>query len=134
MINIILQIKSLNINQLNEILIEEEKTLEWISSIKWADGYKCRKCGHNNFCKGKNSYSRRCTRCKFEESAIANTPFHRCKLPINNALKMVYDICHLPDVSTYKLSRDNCHRQMTCWKLKKKVIEIMSSESNITIL
>ena len=133
MINIILQIKSLNINQLNNILISEEKTLEWISSIKWNDSYKCRKCEHTNFCKGKSSFSRRCTRCKYEESATANTPFHRCKLPINTAFKMVFDICQLPDVSTYKLSRDNCHRQMTCWKLKKKVIEIINSEDNLSI-
>ncbi|MCX6248083.1 MAG: transposase [Bacteroidetes bacterium] len=112
----------------------DEACLEFISSQKWADGYTCRKCGHTNFCKGKSPYSRRCTRCKHEESATANTLFHRCHIPISEAFRIAYTVCHDPGVSSYELSRQLERRQMTCWKLKSRLMECLEKRGRIDIL
>ena len=64
-----LEIKKLNISQFESMFSTEDDCLKFITEQKWSGGFVCRKCGHTNFCKGKTAYSRRCTRCKSEESA-----------------------------------------------------------------
>ena len=96
----------------------DEDCLKFLAEKKWASGFVCQKCGNTNYCKGKTPFARRCTRCKKEESATANTIFHRCHIPITEAFRIVYLVCHDPAVSTYELSRLLDLRQMTCWKLK----------------
>jgi len=119
--------------QFETIFSSEEKCLEYLAGVKWKDGFYCRKCGHNNFCKGKKAYSRRCTRCKTEESATAHTIFHKCKFPLIEAFKITYLVCHNPDISSYRLS-DNIHlRQMTCWKFKKKIADCISRRGDIEL-
>lgn len=101
----------------------DEKCLKFLADEKWKDGYTCRKCGHTNYCKGKSPFSRRCTKCKSDESATAHTIFHRCKIPLTDAFEIAYTVCSSPNVSSYELSRKMEKRQMTCWKFKKKITE-----------
>jgi hypothetical protein len=112
----------------------DESCLEFIAMQKWSNGFTCRKCGHTNYCRGKSPYSRRCTRCKHEESATAQTIFHRCHIPISEAFRMVYTVCHDPGISSYELSRQLERRQMTCWKLKNKLMECIENRGRIDIL
>ena len=112
----------------------EAECLSFISAQKWADGFICRKCGNTNYCKGKSEWSRRCTRCKHEESATAHTLFHRCHIPITEAFRIAYTVCHDPAVSSYELSRQLERRQMTCWKLKSRLMECLESRGKIDIL
>jgi len=118
---------------INEFQTEEE-CLSFISAQKWADGFICRKCGNTNYCKGKSEWSRRCTRCKHEESATAHTLFHRCHIPITEAFRIAYAVCHDPRISSYELSRQLDRRQMTCWKLKSRLIECIESRGRIDLL
>ncbi len=112
----------------------QDSCLQIISDQKWADGYVCRKCGNTNYCKGKTSYSRRCTRCKHEESATSHTIFHRCRIDLTEAFKIMYMVCHDPAISTYELSRQMELRQMTCWKMKSKLMECIKEKGEIDIL
>ena len=101
----------------------EEKCLAYLAEEKWKEGFVCRKCGHTNFCKGKKPHSRRCTRCKTEESATAHTIFHKCKFPLTEAFRITYLVCHNPDISSIKISEEINLRHMTCWKFKKKILD-----------
>lgn len=101
----------------------DDDCLRAIAYGKWKDGYVCRKCGHTHFCDGKTPFSRRCTKCKTDESATAHTLFHHCRINIVEAFEMAYRICCAPEVSTYELSREMNTRQMTCWKFKKRLLE-----------
>jgi DNA-directed RNA polymerase subunit RPC12/RpoP len=112
----------------------KEACLKLIADQKWAEGYTCRNCGNTNFCKGKTPYSRRCTRCKHEESATSHTIFHRCKLELPEAFRIIYMVCNNPVISTYELSRQMELRQMTCWKLKNKLMECIREKGEIDIL
>ena len=105
-----------------ELSADSEKVLKFIADLKWRDGYVCRNCGHTNFCEGKTPSSRRCTRCKKEESATANTIFHNIKFPVNKAFFIAYNVCMLGnDISTYKYSEQLGINQMTCWKFRKRI-------------
>lgn len=94
--------------------------LEWLSSKKWADGYVCVKCGNTNYCKGTSILSRRCTRCKHNESVTANTAFHKCKIPLTEAFLLLYKLYDSPDQSIRKIAINSEIRSMTCWRLKTK--------------
>jgi len=59
--------------RLHELFESDEKCLEFLAEVKWENGFTCRKCGNRNYCQGKTPFSRRFTKCKAEESAIAGT-------------------------------------------------------------
>lgn len=125
-----------NIGQIEfeQVFDTEEKCLAYLAENKWENGFSCRKCGHTNFCKGKKPYSRRCTRCKSEESATAHTIFHKCKFPLTEAFKITYLVCHKPDLSTNQLAQKLDMRQMTCWKFKKKILDCIDARGDINLL
>jgi len=112
----------------------DEKCLEFLADEKWREGYVCRKCGHTNYCKGKTAFSRRCTRCKHDESATAHTIFHRCKINLTEAFEIAYMVCSTPKISTYDLSRKLDKRQMTCWKFKKKITECIERNGDLQFI
>lgn len=105
-----------------ELFNDSEKTLNFIANVKWEGGFACRSCGHTNYCDGKSPASRRCTRCKKEESATAHTLFHNCKFPINKAFYIAYTVCiEGKEISSYNYSDQLGLNQMTCWKFRKRI-------------
>ncbi len=126
--------KQLDIKELEGYFSTEENCFKFLAEKKWEEGFICKKCGNTNYCKGKALYSRRCTRCKHEESATAHTIFHRCHIPITEAFRIVYMVCHDPSVSTYEISRQVELRQMTCWKLKSRLMECLKNRGEVDIL
>lgn len=114
-----------------ELFDSSEKVLKFIADIKWENGYACRNCGHTNFCEGKSPSSRRCTRCKKEESAAAHTIFHNIKFPINKAFFIAYNVCVLgSDFSSYNYSDQLGLNQMTCWKFRKRITDCVIRHGN----
>jgi len=115
-----------------EIFPDDNSCLQWLSEMKWRDGFICQFCGHRHYCAGKYPFSRRCTKCKKEESAKANTIFNSCKKPLQNVFKMMNYIYHHPNVSSRELCEHFSVRQMTCWKIKKNV-ELLRETNNLLI-
>lgn len=113
--------KNLTPEQFHTRFATRENCLLYLSERKWKEGYRCRKCGNGNYCQGRSPFSRRCTRCKHDESATAHTPFHGCHLSLPDAFLLAFVVCNQPDISTHALSRKFSTRQMTCWKMKKKI-------------
>jgi len=127
------QYKELTSEYLKVLFENEEQCLKFLSEVKWQDGFECRKCGHTNYCPGKSPFSRRCTRCKAEESATTGTIFHHCKFPINKAFYMAWHVCRgTEDLSTYEFARRLSLRQMTCWNFKKKIKDALDSISSLS--
>lgn len=115
-----------------ELFNDNIKVLKFIADIKWEQGFTCRKCGHTNFCEGKSPSSRRCTRCKTEESASAHTIFHNIKFPINKAFFIAYNVCVLNNgASSYCYSDQLGLNQMTCWKFRKRIQDCMIKQNSV---
>lgn len=95
-------------NRIKEVLEERlhEKTMDYeefitlypdtlscyrfIENQKWQHGFHCRKCGNEKFFNGSQKFSRRCTRCGYNESITAFTIFHSLKFPIEKAFYIAY--------------------------------------------
>ncbi len=121
-------IGDLDEKKLDELFQSDEKCLGFLSQLKWSDGFICRKCGHTNSCPGKSPFSRRCTKCKSEESVTTGTIFHNCKFPISKAFYIAYTVCRgQQDISTYEYAKRLSLRQMTCWKFKDKLLKKVES-------
>jgi len=118
------EIFNLSEQDFNERFNKELDCLEYVAHKKWEDGFECRKCGHTHYCDGKVPFSRRCTKCKAQETAKSNTVFHSCKLPLNIVFEIMYYIWNNEDCKSSELHEKFKIRQMTCWKFQNLVKEI----------
>ncbi|HRZ43416.1 MAG TPA: transposase [Bacteroidales bacterium] len=105
---------------------DDDACYAYLAELKWGkEGFVCRKCGNHHYCNGKRPHARRCTRCKSEESATVDTPFHRCRIPLKEAFRIAWRCCSQPGISSWSLSRELEIRQMTCWKFKTRIMECL---------
>jgi len=118
---------------LDELFTNDEKCFEFLAQLKWENGFTCKKCGNTNACAGKTPFSKRCTKCKTEESATNGTIFHNCKFPVSKAFYIAYHVCKKnDDISTYEFARRLSLRQMTCWNFKNKIKTALNSMDSLT--
>jgi hypothetical protein len=117
-------LKDANYEDFLQVYPDEASALKYMENLKWEKGYSCVKCGNTKYGTGKNIFSRRCTKCRHDETVTANTLFNKCKFPINKALYIVTIINRDgEEVSITDLSHQLDLRYATCWAFAKKVLE-----------
>ena len=126
------QFRGVNSLRFYQHFVSEEACYEYLSGIKWeGDQYVCKKCGNTHYCKGRLPYSRRCTRCKYDESPTAGTMFDKCKFSILLAFHIAFKIStKKKGMSSEELSEEYELRQKTCWEFKWKIQQAMQSSGN----
>lgn len=118
--------REVDFGEFSQIYPHKEACLTYLAELKWAKGYQCRRCGHEKYCDGREAHSRRCTRCRYVESATAYTLFQKCKFSIVKAFYAVFLLhTHHGNYSSQELSRVLDLRQGTCWSFSQKVAEAM---------
>ncbi|MFL5729769.1 MAG: transposase, partial [Cytophagaceae bacterium] len=114
--------KDVTPDEFSKIFPDENSCFKYLADMKWKEGYECKKCKNINSGKGKTIFSRRCTRCNYEESPTNGTLFHRLKFPISKAFYMVYLVSIKdPGITSDQLSEILDLRRETCWSFKKKI-------------
>lgn len=103
---------------------------EYLSEIKWKDGFKCVKCSHKA-CQIRVNYSRTCNKCSHTESPTANTLFHKVKFGLDKA----FIICFEMTTTTRSLSASYLAKRVgttpyTARMFMYKVREAMKSSEN----
>lgn len=114
----------------NRYFQNDEDCFRYLSEIKWGSDspYKCKKCSHSKYGKGKKPYSRRCTRCNYDESPTAGTMFDKLKFSLLVAFHIVFKIStKKKGMSSLELSEEFELRQKTCWEFKWKIQQAMAS-------
>ena len=107
---------------------DDTSCYEYLGSIKWDTGYKCKKCGCEKHCKGKKPASRRCIKCSYDESPTAGTMFDKCKFSLLIAFHIAFKIStKKKGMSSLELSKEFELRQKTCWEFKWKIQQAMQS-------
>lgn len=107
---------------------DDSSCYEYLSFVKWQNGYKCKRCKGEKFCKGKKPFSRRCIKCSHDESPTAGTMFDKCKFPLLIAFHIAFKIStKKKGMSTIELSNEFELRQKTCWEFKWKIQQAMQS-------
>lgn len=123
--------KGVNSINFHKRFTDNDSCIEYLSLIKWKRGYSCRRCSNKNFCAGKTNYSRRCTKCKHDESVTAGTMFDKVKFSMLTCFHIIFKICtKIKGMSALEISKEFETRVMTCWKFKWKVQQAMKSSGN----
>lgn len=116
--------------EFNKYFQTEEDCYQYLSEIKWSINkpYQCKKCGHLKYGKGKKAYSRRCTKCNFDESPTSGTMFDKLKFSLLIAFHICFKLStKKKGMSSLELSEEFGLRQKTVWEFKWKIQQAMSS-------
>lgn len=112
--------------EFSKIYPDREACFKYLSELKWAKGYACKKCANTQYLAGYLPYSRRCTKCGYDESVIAYTLFQNSRIPINKAFYMLFLVYSTKgEISSHKLSEILLIRQSTCWTYNSKMQKIL---------
>jgi len=112
----------------NQLFKTEENCLEYLSFLKWDEGYYCKRCKNDKYCQGKKPFNRRCTKCRYEESPTAGTMFDKVKFSLLKAFHIAFKIStKKKGMSSLELSNEFELRQKTCWEFKWKIQQAMAS-------
>ena len=125
-----IRIKFVGVNSIkfNRVFKDDASCYEYLASVKWEKGYKCKRCGCTKYCKGKKLFSRRCVKCSHDESPTAGTMFDKCKFPLLLAFHIAFKIStKKKGMSSLELSKEFELRQKTCWGFKWKIQQAMQS-------
>jgi len=118
--------------EFSKIYPDKDSCNLFLSELKWADGYSCRKCKNTHYYNGHIPYSRRCSKCGYEESVTTYTVFHNTRIPINKAFYMIFLIYSTKGkISSHKLSEILNIRQSTCWTYGSKIKLLMEERKAI---
>lgn len=118
--------------EFSKIYPDNDSCFNFLAEIKWHDSvkgekYACKKCGNDHYFHGHSPYSRRCTKCDYDESVIAHTIFQNTRIPINKAFYMVFLIYTTKGkISSHKLSEILSIRQSTCWAYGSRIKKAMN--------
>ena len=106
----------------------EADCFEYLSILKWEQGYNCKRCSNDSYCSGKRPFNRRCTKCRYDESPTAGTMFDKVKFSILKAFHIVFKIAtKKKGMSSTELGNEFGLRQKTCWQFKWKLQQAMQS-------
>jgi len=114
--------KDLNFIEFTQDFGSDDQCYAHLSSIKWKNGFKCRKCSHEKWIKGRTWYYRKCQKCSYDESCTSNTLFHKLKFSITKAFWIVYQVGTMKKgISTMEIARQYGLHQQTAWYFKRKI-------------
>jgi two-component system, sensor histidine kinase LadS len=123
--------KGVDYLEFSKLYPDQDACLKFLSEKKWPDEYACRKCGNTVHCAGRTPFSRRCTKCRYEESATAFTLLHKCKFPLDKAFYAIFLIfSSRGKITSVSMAEKLKIRQSTCWSFMQKVNEAIRAKKN----
>lgn len=118
--------QDVDFEEFSKIYPDRESCYKYLADLKWSKNYCCRKCSSTSYSDGQLPYSRRCTKCRYEESVINYTIFQNSRIPINKAFYMLYLIYTTKGkISSHKLAEILDIRQGTCWSYGSKMKNLL---------
>ena len=126
---------SLTIFEFQEQFPDNGSCQNYLAEMKWPDGFKCEKCGHNRYCGGKLAHTHQCTKCKYQDTPTSGTLFHKVKFPLLKAFYIVFYMgTSKKGIASTELSRKLGLRQKTCWLFQQKVMKAMASSGKYPLI
>jgi len=107
----------------------EDKCYEYLASIKWTNGYVCKKCGHIHYVE-RDKHSRMCSKCKTTESTTSRTLLHKLKFNIRKAFMIMFEMTvSSKGLSSLQISKRYDINYKTALRFTNKIREAMQSSN-----
>lgn len=114
--------KTMDYRQFRTLYPDSLSCYRFLETLKWEKDFRCRKCGNEKYFEGVRKFSKRCTRCGYNESITSFTIFHSIKFPIEKAFYIAYlAVTGKNDHTLESLSEQLDLRMNTVWSFKHKV-------------
>lgn len=130
-----MQQKEMNLKEFMDRFQTEEDCRDYFFRVKWADGFKCPKCGQEKyvFLKKRNLYQ--CSQCGHQASLTAGTIMHGSHTGLREWFLAIYLFTHdKRGISASQLSRTVDISYYTAWLMLQKLCEAMGSRDEDYIL
>jgi hypothetical protein len=115
--------REVDFGEFSQLYPDKDACLRYLADLKWHAGYRCRKCGHEKSCEAREPHARRCTRCRYVESATTGTLLQKCKFAAEKALYAVFLLhAHRGNYAPAELARVLDLRPATSWAFAQKVL------------
>jgi hypothetical protein len=116
-----IQAREVDFGEFSQLFPDKDACLRYLADLKWAVGYRCRKCGHEKSCAAREPHARRC--CRYVESATTGTLLQKCKFAPEKALYAVFLLhTHRGNYAPAELARVLELRPATSWAFAQKVL------------
>ncbi len=116
-----LQNKELSYDEFKEVFSDKAACLLALSKRKWSESFNCIKCGNDHYSEGNTLYSRRCSKCGYQESPTTNTLFHGIRFPLEKAFYILYETLNQNQYTLAELSQILDLRKNTISDFKKRI-------------
>lgn len=114
--------KYLTYDEFRSVFPDHLACYRYLENSKWADDYACKKCRNKKYSSSHTSFSRRCSKCGYNESITAFTIFQGIKFPIEKAFYITFRVTRgRKDYTLDELAQTLDLRKNTVWKFKQKV-------------
>ncbi len=121
--------KYLTYSEFQSVFPDHLACYRYLENSKWNEEYKCRKCKNQKYSSSPTSFSRRCSKCGYNESITAFTIFHGIKFPIEKAFYITFRVTRgKKDFTLDELSEILDLRKNTVWKFKRKIEEVIKDD------
>jgi hypothetical protein len=126
-----LMLRGVKFEEFCNIYPTDDACHKFLAEMKWRKGYSCGKCKNTKYSEGKTLYSRRCSKCNYEESAVLNTIFSRVKFPLSKAFYILFlYVSSKEKLTSTRISQILKLRQKTCWSFLQKIKEASEARKN----
>ncbi|MGC4021297.1 MAG: hypothetical protein QM734_04820 [Cyclobacteriaceae bacterium] len=116
--------KQMDYDEFRTLYPDDLSCYRFLEKLKEEKGFECVKCGNTKHSLGPLKFSRRCTKCGYNESITSNTLFHGVKFPIDKAFYLTYLVQSGKNGYTLESLADKLQlRLSTVWAFKHKVEE-----------
>lgn len=120
--------KGENLLEFTDTFNDDKACLAYLSDLKWSDGFKCSKCGHDRYTVRKKNLARDCNRCHHIESPTVNTLFHRVRFGLRKAFSIVFEMSATSKgLSSLQVAKRFSISPTTAWTFMHKVRRAMQS-------
>jgi len=120
--------KQLSFEEFKLIFPDDNSCLNHLALLKWKKGFVCKKCKNDTFAIWKNPYTRRCSKCRYIESATAFTIFHSVKFSVLKGFYLLFLIHSKPNITAEDLAQIAAISSKTCMTFKRKIKQLASQK------
>jgi transposase-like protein len=130
-----MKVKKCTISEHRRRFGTEELCLSYLASQKWTTDYKCLKCSHSVYVKGRVHLDRKCQKCGHNESPKSGTLFHSMKITLVKAFEIIYRIAvNKKGLSCISIAREYGVNQKTAVLLRSKIQTAMASSGDYPLV
>ncbi|KXX69062.1 7TM diverse intracellular signaling domain-containing protein [Flammeovirga sp. SJP92] len=126
--------KRLSHKEFEELFPDQLSCLRYLEKQKWENGFTCKQCGNHTYSDGAKQFSKRCTKCGYNESVTSNTIFHSLKFELTKAFYLSYIISNFDEeFSIQQLSDEIGMSRNTVSKFRAKTLKAKNKESKLLL-